>query len=576
MAGPARYSTKVRAKRIALQYFRRLHPFRRWKLILSIAAPVLAAVWILIAAGRGDQRIYLGGPVSTAHAMFETECRVCHGPGPTPGAPVTQATLATAAATTPRKFFLTVSDNACTTCHAGPDHNTKSVTPRCASCHVEHLGREVLAQIADRHCVQCHRSLEPTKPQKTDFHRSVTAFDGQQHPQFAVTVKDRGRVLLDATPPPTDDTPIKLNHLVHLKAGLQGIDKFVEQRGPDGVAKVQVQSKSDPAAPPRDALKLTCTACHQPDERGQYMKEIVYEKHCAACHELGFEGLTAPHENPVIVRAFVRGSLADLYDQCRALPANADAAQRTRCSDAGIEGSAPPAARGRRGATAETEAPAADTPRGLRRSGGAAAEDPEPPPSDAPRGLRRGGGAAVETPPSDAPRGLRRGGAAEAEAPADTPRGMRRGGAAPAEAAPAAPKGWVAERTAAAHGLLFGKQVCGSCHTLKGNDPASVEVVPPKIPARWLPHSRFDHAPHRPLACVECHGLATTSEKTTDVLMPKAETCRECHRPRAGARAGCVECHRYHDKTREASQDGPFKVHQLLDRIGPSPADRVR
>jgi hypothetical protein len=153
---------------------------------------------------------------------------------------------------------------------------------------------------------------------------------------------------------------------------------------------------------------------------------------------------------------------------------------------------------------------------------------------------------------------------------------MRRGGAAPAEAAPAAPKGWVAERTAAAHGLLFGKQVCGSCHTLKGNDPASVEVVPPKIPARWLPHSRFDHAPHRPLACVECHGLATTSEKTTDVLMPKAETCRECHRPRGGARAGCVECHRYHDKTREASQDGPFKVHQLLDRIGPSPADRVR
>ena len=182
--------------------------------------------------------------------MFETERRVRHGPGPTPARRSPRPRWRRRRRRRPGSFSWTVSDNACTTCHAGPDHNTKSVTPRCASCHVEHLGREVLAQIADRHCVQCHRSLEPTKPQKTDFHRSVTAFDGQQHPQFAVTVKDRGRVLLDATPPPTDDTPIKLNHLVHLKAGLQGIDKFVEQRGPDGVAKVQVQSKSDPAAPP--------------------------------------------------------------------------------------------------------------------------------------------------------------------------------------------------------------------------------------------------------------------------------------------------------------------------------------
>ena len=44
MAGPARHSTKIRAKRIALQYFRRMHPFRRWKLILSIAAPAITAL----------------------------------------------------------------------------------------------------------------------------------------------------------------------------------------------------------------------------------------------------------------------------------------------------------------------------------------------------------------------------------------------------------------------------------------------------------------------------------------------------------------------------------------------------
>ena len=41
------------------------------------AAPIDGAV-------RGDQRIYNGGRVSTAHTMFEKDCVVCHGPGPAP------------------------------------------------------------------------------------------------------------------------------------------------------------------------------------------------------------------------------------------------------------------------------------------------------------------------------------------------------------------------------------------------------------------------------------------------------------------------------------------------------------
>ena len=97
MAGPGdpRYSTKVRAKRIALNYFKRPHPFRRWRFILSVAAPLVAALWLLVYAGQGDQRIYNSGTVSTAHQMFETDCKVCHGPGPAPGA----VTLAASAPT---------------------------------------------------------------------------------------------------------------------------------------------------------------------------------------------------------------------------------------------------------------------------------------------------------------------------------------------------------------------------------------------------------------------------------------------------------------------------------------------
>jgi predicted CXXCH cytochrome family protein len=100
-------------------------------------------------------------------------------------------------------------------------------------------------------------------------------------------------------------------------------------------------------------------------------------------------------------------------------------------------------------------------------------------------------------------------------------------------------------------------------------------VVPPRIPARWLPHSRFDHGAHRPVACTECHAAATSTE-TRDVLLPRVETCRECHLPEGGARSGCVECHRYHDKSQERDPSGPFKVQQLRRNVGSAGPDRLR
>ena len=54
------------------------------------------------------------------------------------------------------------------------------------------------------------------------------------------------------------------------------------------------------------------------------------------------------------------------------------------------------------------------------------------------------------------------------------------------------------------------------------------------------------------------------SKETTDVLLPSVAVCRECHRERGGARTGCVECHVYHDKTRERDPSGPFAVPQLV------------
>src|SRR2546427_11728528 len=105
-----RYSTKTRAKRIEPEYFKRLHPFRRARLILSITVPVVAAAWLVAYAPRGDQRIYTSGPLSTAHAMFWTQCADCHGPGraAAPGGTATSA------------FFARASDPPCLALHHAP------------------------------------------------------------------------------------------------------------------------------------------------------------------------------------------------------------------------------------------------------------------------------------------------------------------------------------------------------------------------------------------------------------------------------------------------------------------------
>ena len=59
-------TTKALAGRINLEYFARPHPFRRWRLMLSIAVPAIALVWFLSQRAQGGQRAYSSGPLSYA------------------------------------------------------------------------------------------------------------------------------------------------------------------------------------------------------------------------------------------------------------------------------------------------------------------------------------------------------------------------------------------------------------------------------------------------------------------------------------------------------------------------------
>ncbi|MBT4866296.1 MAG: hypothetical protein HON53_14425 [Planctomycetaceae bacterium] len=128
---------------------------------------------------------------------------------------------------------------------------------------------------------------------------------------------------------------------------------------------------------------------------------------------------------------------------------------------------------------------------------------------------------------------------------------------------------------------LFGREAGGSCrycHTVtEANEDRTWGIVPPGIPNRWYPHSRFRHDSHRMLDCNSCHRdfsqsaegtHVSSSQKTADVLMPPIGICLKCHTSQSdggnllsasksftGAHANCVECHSYH-KRDGASQNG--------------------
>lgn len=125
---------------------------------------------------------------------------------------------------------------------------------------------------------------------------------------------------------------------------------------------------------------------------------------------------------------------------------------------------------------------------------------------------------------------------------------------------------------------------CNSCHEVERNDASLPAITPTAIPTVWLPHARFSHRTHRSLGCASCHGEVGKSQKTSDVLLPGIQVCRECHQadtPRvvaqqAHASTDCVTCHLYHDKSQDVDLNGPFTVKDLAGETGAETVGEVR
>ena len=269
---------KTLAEWIRLDYFRK--PGRVWQVRNLLTWLTLITFLALVAFSWWPRNrfVYQSRPVSTAHAMFNENCGVCH----------------VESFRTPLRLVRSdasvhsVPDGTCRTCHHVGSHQQWAREPNCPTCHQEHRGRPILARVADGRCTMCHKDLDSIRPVRKGFPAVIHAFT-TDHPSFGEM---------------PDPGTIRFNHNVHLnlkREGLRGIDE------------------------PLAALRAQpCQYCHQPDPAGRYMKPINYEQHCKQCHALtvGIAGISseenaraaaerfarepAPHKDPFTVRASLR------------------------------------------------------------------------------------------------------------------------------------------------------------------------------------------------------------------------------------------------------------------------------
>ncbi len=290
-------TTKTVAQRIDLNYFKRATPFKRAKLWLAIAAPVIALAWIGVHFFGHDNRVYSSGRLSGGHAVLEKECATCH---------VRDAS----------GFSAKAADSACLSCHDGPVHHAADVNLKlaCAECHMEHRGRVNLVATKNQSCAQCHGDLSAAN-RDSSYAKHIRSFaDG--HPEFTALRREDGTG-------PHDPGTIKLNHAVHMKLIRRGPNGPMVQLncgdchrtsasadthwefGDENYAAAMVEYTAAQQFEPGGSRGLPTK---QPWSDRRLMAPAKFANACAGCHLLTFdkrfdEGV--PHDNPEVIHTYL-------------------------------------------------------------------------------------------------------------------------------------------------------------------------------------------------------------------------------------------------------------------------------
>jgi hypothetical protein len=147
-------SGKDKAARVPLGYYEKTGSARRhWAWWVFGALAVLA-----VTAGVFGfwKQAASPGPVHSSHAAWENDCSQCHKP------------LRPTGTSNPLGSRGKAADELCQRCHMGhkeqahhPGREIESEVGSCASCHLEHRGRNAfLSRVADARCTCCHANLD--------------------------------------------------------------------------------------------------------------------------------------------------------------------------------------------------------------------------------------------------------------------------------------------------------------------------------------------------------------------------------------------------------------------------------
>jgi serine/threonine protein kinase len=291
--------------------------FLAWIFVLLVLAGLVLARFLFWGGPRPLPRV---GDLASAHQPLAGDCAACH----------------QEAKPSINSKPVTV-DQKCQQCHYEGDlathHSSQKaeMTPSCGTCHSDHHGRDHnLTRVADQDCTSCHEDLKDSmKEGSPHYDTKVTSF-ADQHPEF--------RDLKNGNP-----GKLKFNHKYHMTPGIvltEGGKPFTLANIPEGAQRERYRQ---PGQKDTDAVRLGCASCHTPEARdeiekgdrpnpvedrvgweksvqasfrtklerrgttghsllpppkpGAYMAPIVYENHCASCHQLfSVRGIVpAPH-----------------------------------------------------------------------------------------------------------------------------------------------------------------------------------------------------------------------------------------------------------------------------------------
>ncbi|MFN4243496.1 MAG: cytochrome c3 family protein [Tepidisphaerales bacterium] len=598
-----RRDQKTLAGRIDPTYYRRPHPMRTVRGLLSFFALAATVFAVTFLSWPGDARLHNPGALTASHAFIQHDCRACHdGGGAGTAGPVAG-------------FSKTVSDVACLACHDGAIHHGNQLTTtvnrfppldptlqagaraagdgasdkltahNCVSCHVEHRGQAALAASHPQLCTSCHADLtrHTQDPAAVRVATRVTAFTLEDHPGFGRSLRADGGASASAGSGSArgpdggawvDPTVLKFNHAAHNRIEVLKDNCTACHAADDPQVRVNPPVATLP--PPYGDPKDRPLAWSRSQDRSE-MQPISFARHCVGCHAIELPGkvrLAVPHEDMSVVRAFLSG-VPELYRQhLMQLP------DKSSALEVEVVTGRPPRQRREKRVLTEGEwvgQQLAGLSEAIERAFGrderyAAVK----------RAVAAAGSGGAATRPGD-------------------------GTTRPAEAAAPATGGFDApDVSVLEHFVTYGIAAnCAYCHAVKGEVPAvafgsegtrvltaTVPTGIPDGPRRWFINSRFDHYAHRSMSCTECHSRAATSQLTSDVLSPDigdnaaaGASCVSCHRPDRwtalhgevrGAPSDCVTCHWFHDPLAERAPVGTVNPLTSLPttRMSSDPATR--